>query len=343
MHPLEKRVLGRTGVEVTRLGFGGGQIGGMHRKLSELQVQQTIHDAIAAGVNYYDTAPYYGHCQSEHRLGYALRQHPRDSFVVSTKVGRVYRPAWLAADDGKYADWEDGLPFVFQFDYTYDGVMRSYEDSLHRLGMNRIDLLVIHDLDTDHHHNGDLSIAGGMDQLDAGGGFKALEELRTAGQIRGIGAGINLQEMIEQFLARFDMDFFLMAMPYSLVDQTALDESLPICVERNVSIVKGAPYASGILATGAVPDARYNYAPASPEILEKTRRIEQVCQRYGVNLRAVALQFPFGHQSFATTIPGVLSTEEIADNLRMMSVEIPSDLWHELKHEGLLRADAPTP
>ena len=344
MNPFEIHELGRTDVKVTRLGFGGGQLGGIRRTLDETEVERTLEAAYNAGIRYYDTAPFYGHGRSEHRVGHYLRQQPRDSFVVSTKVGRLYKSARLPPDHFKRRgnDWTDGLPFVFEFDYTYDGVMRSHEDSLQRLGVDRVEVLLIHDLDVDL-YDGDDGIAGAMNQLDSEGGVKALIQLRDSGAIKAIGAGINRQEMIKQFLDRFDLDVFLLAMPYSLIEQTALDEILPMCAERKVSIIKGAPYASGVLATGTVSNARYNYAPATPEVLDKVHRIEQVCHRHEVHLRSVALQFPFGHECVVSTIPGVMSPQEVNDNLQMMSAEIPQDLWSELKTEGLLRADAPTP
>ena len=344
MDPFEMQQLGQTGVQVTRLGFGGAQLGGLHRTLDEQEAEQTLEAVYNAGILYYDTSPFYGHGRSEHRVGHYLRQQPRDSFVLSTKVGRLYKSAHLPPVHFKQRSqiWTDGLPFVFEFDYTYDGVMRSHEDSLQRLGVDRVEVLLIHDLDVDL-YDGEDGIAGAMDQLDSGGGLKALMQLRDSGAIKAIGAGINREEMIKQFLDRFDLDVFLLAMPYSLIEQNALDEILPMCAERKVCIIKGAPYASGVLATGAVSHAHYNYAPATPEVLEKVRRIEQVCHRHEAQLRSVALQFPFGHECIVSTIPGVMSPQEVNDNVQMMSAEIPQDLWSELKAEGLLRSDAPTP
>ena len=341
MDPLATCVLGKTAVHLTRLGFGGAQLGGIIRHVSEADAERVLEAAWGGGVRYFDTSPFYGHGQSEHRLGHMLRHKPRDSFVLSTKVGRVYsRPRGDEQPDMKF--WVGGLPFVFRFDYTSDGIMRSYEDSLQRLGLNRIDLLLIHDLDSAL-QGSQQNVARGMDQLDGGGGFGALQALRRAGEIGGIGAGINDTSMIKPFLDRFDVDFFLIAVPYSLVEQDAFDDVLPQCAARGVGLIKGAPYASGILATGAVAGAHYSYAPASGEVLQKVRAIETVCAGHGVPLRAAALQFPLGHESFTTTIPGMLDPAEVSDNLKMLSTPIPAAFWSQLKDEGLVRADAPTP
>jgi len=254
MDPLHKRLIGNTNVSVTQLGMGGAQIGDMFVKISDEQAHQTIQSAYAAGIRYFDTSAWYGRGLSEHRLGHFLRNQPRDSFILSTKVGRVfYRPA----DPARFRADEavGGLHFDYRWDYSYDGVMRSYEDSLQRLGMNRVDLLLIHDLDVAEH--------GSQESVDrhfqglCDGGWKALDELRSSHQIQGIGAGINIVGMIPRFLEDFDIDFFLVAMPYTLLDQYALDEELPRCAERNVGVVVGAPYSSGILATGAKQGTSY--------------------------------------------------------------------------------------
>jgi D-threo-aldose 1-dehydrogenase len=218
--------------------------------------------------------------------------------------------------------------------------MRSWEDSLQRLGLPRIDLLVIHDIDLGYHRD-EAGIERCFHQLEAGGGLRALEELKAAGEIKGFGAGINEQSMLRRFLDRIDLDFFLVAMPYTLLDQAPLDDSFPRCVERGIGIVIGAPYASGILATGPVAGAKYNYAPAAPEILEKTRRIDEVCRRHGVPLAAAALQFPLGHPAVAAIIPGAAHPGEVEQNLAHLRTDIPADLWAELKAAGLLHPDAP--
>lgn len=341
MDPAAKRQLGRTGLALTRLGMGSAPLGDLWERIPESRAEATLAAAWAGGVRYFDTAPWYGNTLAEHRVGHFLRQQPRGSFALSTKVGRVYR---RPRDPEAVAPgiWTGGLPFELRFDYTYAGVLRSYEDSLQRLGLPRVDLLVIHDVDPGYH--GDAAgVARCFEQLEAGGGLRALEELKRAGEISGFGAGINQGPMLGHFLERVELDFFLVAMPYTLLDQAPLDDSLPRCVERGIGIVIGSPYASGILATGPVEGAKYNYAPAPPEILEKTRRIDAVCRRHGVALPAAALQFPLGHPAVAAVILGAVSPGEVERNLGHFRAAIPADLWAELKAEGLIRPDAPVP
>ena len=340
MDPSTTRTLGRTGLGLTAFGMGSAPMGNLWEVLTEDRVHAAFATAFDGGVRYFDTAPWYGNTLAEHRLGHFLRQQP-SAFAVSTKVGRVYRRP-NPVDEAPIGPWAGGLPFILRFDYGYDAVMRSYEDSLQRLGLPRVDLLVIHDIDTQYHGD-DAGIERCFRQLDNDGGLRALEELKCAGEIKGYGAGINDDAMITRFLDRFDLDFFLVAMPYTLVDQSPLDEAFPRCDAAGIGVIIGSPYASGILATGAIDGAKYNYAPASEEILAKVRGIEAVCGRYGVPLQAAALQFPLGHQSVAAIIPGAVSAEEAAQNLSYFRRELPTDLWAELKAEKLLRADAPVP
>jgi D-threo-aldose 1-dehydrogenase len=300
-------------------------------------VQQTAWDA---GVRYFDTAPWYGRGQSEHRIGRFLYTKPRDEFVLSTKVGRVLKaPRRAGAFDTGF--WTGGLHFDHVFDYSYDGIMRAYEDCLQRLGMNRIDLLVIHDLDF-WHHAVEAKVQAYLGQL-VGGGWRALEELRSSGRIRAIGAGINEVGMMPRFLDLFDMNFFLVALRYTLMEHDTLEAELPYCQRRDVGIIIGGVFSSGVTATGAVPGAKYNYADATPEVLEKVRRIQAVCERHGVPLQAAALQFPFGHPSVASVIPGAICPEHVTANLDFFRHAIPAAFWQELQHEGLIRADAPLP
>ena len=339
MEPSATRGLGRTGLRLTQTGMGSAPLGDLWERIPESRAEATLAAAWAGGVRYFDTAPWYGNTLAEHRLGHFLRQQAPGSFAVSTKVGRVYRRS-RGPDDPPIGPWAGGLPFVLRFDYAYDGVMRSWEDSLQRLGLPRVDLLVIHDIDLGYHRD-ETGIEGCFDQLEAGGGLRALEELKSAGEIKGYGAGINERPMLRRFLDRIDLDFFLVAMPYTLLDQSPLDDALPRCVERGIGIVVGSPYASGILATGPVAGAKYNYAPAAAEILDKTRRIDEVCRRHGVPLAATALQFPLGHPAVAAIIPGAAHPSEVEQNLAHLRTDIPADLWAELKATGLLHPDAP--
>ena len=336
--PTRTRRLGTTDVSVTELGFGGASIGELFVRVSEHDAQRTLDAAWDAGIRYFDTAPWYGRGLSELRTGAGLRDHGRGEFALSTKVGRVLKPAAHEGYDG--SPWLGGTPNEVIFDYTYDGIMRSVEQSRLRLGITRFDVAFIHDLDrlyfdepTMDAHFHDLATSG----------WKALEELRADGQIGAFGAGINDLGLIPRFLDIGNIDAFLIAMPYTLLDQEVLDAEFPACVARGIGFVIGAVFASGILAKGPVPGARYAYADPSPEVVEKTARILAVCQRHGVPLAAAALQFPLGHPSVASVIPGASSPAQQQRNVDAFRHPIPTDLWAELKHEGLLREDAPVP
>ena len=341
MDPAATRTLGKTGLQVSQYGMGSAPMGDLWERLPEDRVAAAFQAAYDGGVRYFDTAPWYGNTQAEHRLGHFLRQKTFREFKISTKVGRVYRRP-DDPDNVPPGIWTGGLPFVLRFDYSYDAVMRSYEDSLQRLGIPRVDILVIHDIDIQYHGD-DAGIESCFQQLDSGGGLRALQELKSAGDIKGYGAGINEGPMITRFLDRFDLDFFLVAMPYTLVDQAPLDDALPRCEASGIGVIIGSPYASGILATGPVAGAKYNYAPASEEVLTKVRGMQAVCSRHNVPLQAVALQFTLGHPSVAAIIPGSVSAAEVEQNLTWFKTEIPADCWAELKAEGLLREDAPVP
>lgn len=338
--PLQTRQLGRTGVAVTQLGLGTAPLGDLFDVVEDDEASALLRAAWDGGVRYFDTSPWYGKGQAEHRVGRAFYREPRDEFVISSKVGRtLQRP--LKPGPYDRGEWLGGLEFDAVFDYSYDGIMRSFEDSLQRLGINRIDLLLIHDLDT-WHFKLEAKVGAYMNQLFTSG-WRALEELRDQGVIKGIGAGFNTMGTIPRYLDLFDMDFFLIAMRYTLLEQDVLDLEFPRCAERGVGIVIGGTYNSGILATGAVPNAMHNYAPAKPEILQKVSKMEAVCKRHGVPLAAAALQFPLGHPIVASVIPGAISRKQVAQNLAAFTHPIPADLWAELKHEKLLRGDAPVP
>jgi D-threo-aldose 1-dehydrogenase len=340
MDPLARRKLGRTDVQLTQLGFGSAGLGDLYTVLSEAEAAATIAAAWDAGLRYFDTAPWYGRGQAEHRIGRALYAKPRADFVVSTKVGRTLH----AVPESEPFDpdlWAGGLRFRVRFDYSYDGIMRSFEDSLQRLGLPRIDLLLIHDLDLQYHAR--IERVNALLNELCTGGWRALSELKRAGLIRGFGAGINELGMMPRFLDLMDLDFFLVALPYTLMEQRVLDEEFPRCAAAGVGIVIGGVFASGILATGAVPGAKHNYADASPEALARVARMEAICRRHGVPLAAAALQFPLGHPLVASVIPGAIAPEQVTRNVAAFRHDIPADLWAELKHEGLLREDAPTP
>ncbi len=334
-----RRKLGRTNVSVTEIGLGTAPLGDLFVKVDDEEAARIVSAAWDAGARFFDTSPWYGRGLSEHRVGSALRRRPRGDYVLSTKVGRlIKRPLgpWVRRDQ-----WLGGFEFDTHYDYGYDGIMRSFEDSLQRLGVTRIDLLLVHDLDGWQHPNA-AALDAYFSQLFHGG-FRALGELRAQGAIGGIGAGLNAADMIPRFLDAFDIDFFLLAMRYTLLETDVLDTVFPRCAERGVGVVIGGGYNSGILATGAVPGAMYNYLPAPPEILAKVAKMEALCKRHGVPLAAAALQFPLGHPIVASIIPGAVTTAQVETNFAAFRHRVPADLWADLKHEKLLRADAPTP
>lgn len=339
MDPFAMRRLGRTEVMLPQFGFGAAPLGELFTKVSDREAEDTLAEAWDAGIRYYDTAPWYGRGQSEHRVGRFLYRKPREEIILSTKVGRILRaPARPAAFDTGF--WAGGLHFDHHFDYSYDGVMRAYEDSLQRLGMNRIDLLVIHDLDW-WHQGSEPMVAARLAQLGAGG-WRALADLKAAGAIRAIGAGINELGMVPRFLEMFELDFFLLAMRYTLGEQQTLEQELPLCVERDVGLIIGGVFNSGLYATGPTPNAKYNYADPSDEDIAKVTKIAAVCERHGVPLAAAAIQFPLLHPQVTSVIPGAFNPQQVATNLDYMRLEIAADLWAELKHEGLISPYAPT-
>lgn len=338
MDPFSLRPLGRSGVELPQFGFGAAPLGELFARVGEREAEETLDTAWQAGVRYYDTAPWYGRGQSEHRVGRFLYRKPRGEVLLSTKIGRILRaPRRPEAFDTGF--WAGGLHFEHHFDYSYDGVMRAYEDSLQRLGMNRIDLLLIHDLDVWHQGSPEM-VEARMWQL-ATGGWRALSDLKDAGAIRAIGAGINELGMMPRLLKLFDLDFFLLALRYTLGEQETLEEELPLCAERGVGIVIGAVFNSGLYATGPTPGAKYNYADPTPAELDKAARIAAVCARHEVPLAAAALQFPLLHPQVTSVIPGAFQPAQVIANLEHMRRTVPSALWQELRHEGLIRADAP--
>ena len=340
MKPIASRPLGQTGVKLPALGFGGAPLGELFQRIDEDDAQEMLRAAWSSGIRYFDTAPWYGHGLSEHRIGHLLRQQDPTAFTCSTKVGRVYTRFAGRTPESVTAPWTGGLPFFPRFDYTYDGVMRSYEDSLIRLGLNRVQALVVHDLDFGYHQT-ELNVTARLRELESG--WKALDELKRSAEIRAIGVGINEEAMMRRFLDQWPLDFFLVALPYTLMDQNVLHWEFPACARRGVGIVVGAPYASGILATGPVDGARYRYAPASPEALDKVSRIQAVCERHGVPLKAAALQFPLAHPIVASVIPGALTHEQVRENRELSDFPIPSDFWAELQFDQLIHKDAPLP
>jgi D-threo-aldose 1-dehydrogenase len=315
------------------LGFGGAPLGNMHRPLTEPDARDTVEAAWAAGMRYFDTAPLYGHGLSERRLGAVLRALPRGAFVLSTKVGWVLEPCAPGDEDsGIYVDTPH---FRVRFDYSYEGVMRSFEESLKRLGLNRIDILHVHDVDAPTHGSREAADRR-IQQLFDEGGWRALADLRSDGAVSAIGIGVNECEACERILELADPDIFLLAGRYTLLDQSALETLLPACLADGVGVVIGGPYNSGILATDAVPGAQYNYAPASPEILRRTRNIEGICAGFGTPLVDAALHFPLSHPAVVSVIPGSQTADEVRNNTRILTNPSHPSLWQELARAGLI-------
>jgi D-threo-aldose 1-dehydrogenase len=330
--------LGNGGLTFTELGLGTAPLGNLYRAVSEDDAQAVMQRAWDAGVRYFDTAPLYGLGLSETRLNRFLRGKPRDAYVVSTKIGRTLKATTPDRRDG-IGKWFDVPARTEVLDYSYDGVMRSLEASLERLGLDRVDLLLAHSLDA-FDLGTEARVTEKRDELMAGG-YRALLGLRDQGVIRGIGAGINDWRSAQWLVERGDFDIILLAGRYTLLEQEALDTFLPLCTQRGVGIVVGGPYNSGILATGARPGAFYNYDPAPADILDRVARIEAACARHGVRLVDAAFQFPLRHPAVVSMIPGGQGVAEMDSNLAAARAEIPPALWVELKAEGLLRAEAP--
>jgi D-threo-aldose 1-dehydrogenase len=327
-------------VRLTRMGFGGAPLGNLYRRIADEDAQGALQAAWDAGIRYFDTAPQYGLGRSEDRFGTAIARWDRAQLALSTKIGRLLVDC--APDEVTPEAFVDVPQKRIVFDYSYDGVMRSHESSLKRLGVESIDVLLVHDVDVWTHGSQEASDAR-IRELFERGGFRALVELRDAGLVKAIGAGLNEWQVCETLLSLGDFDCFLLAGRYTLLEQDSLISFLPLCQKRDVGIILGGPYNSGILATGAVEGARYNYKPAPPEILGRVRRIEGICADHGVRLIEAALHFVLGHPAVRTVIPGAVSAAEVQANVALLSRTLPAALWSDLKSAGLLRTDAPTP
>jgi D-threo-aldose 1-dehydrogenase len=335
---IKRRKFGRSGLTVTDMGFGAAPIGNFLKVITEETSLAMVEHAWAAGMRYFDTAPLYGHGLSELRLGQALRWKKRDDYVVSSKVGRLLRPAPRASID--FTPWVNAAPFTLRYDYSYDGAMRSLEDTLQRMAIEHIDIALIHDCDV-FNHGAEQQKVYFKQAME--GNYKALRKLRDEGVVKAIGFGVNEWQVCHEALKQGDFDCFLLAGRYTLLEQDSLDEFLPLCEKRDVAVVIGGGLNSGILATGAVPGAKYNYSPAPQPILEKVKKIEAVCARHKVPLPAAALQFLLAHPAIASHVPGTRNVQQMEQNIAWVSHPIPQDFWRELKQAGLLREDAPMP
>jgi D-threo-aldose 1-dehydrogenase len=324
------RHLGRGGLRVGPFAFGAAGIGNLYAAVTDEDAADSVATALATGVRYFDTAPHYGLGLSERRLGAALAGAPRDDVVVSTKVGRLLVPD--PSGEGRRDDEGFDVPATVRRvrDYSRDGVLRSLEASLDRLGTDRIDVVFVHD--PDEHR---------AEALD--GAFPALSELRDQGVIGGFGAGMNQSRMLADFVGRTDLDVVMLAGRYTLLDQSGLDDLLPECTRRGVSVVAAGVFNSGVLATDRPgPDAHYDYGPARADLVERAHLIADVCERHGATLPQAAAQFPLGHPAVASVCLGARSAAQVRRNAGLFDRPVPAQVWSDLVAEGLLRADAPT-
>ena len=325
------RTIGSSGVEVTELSFGGAPLGAVGDRISAETAAAIVQRAHQGGIRYFDTAPLYGHGLSEKRLGATLRTLPREDFVLSTKVGRLLVPE---AEGERYTGMRDAEPVAIRYDYSYDAVRRSLEASLERLGLDRVDILLCHDIDVWTH--GDAQ--PGIFEAARNGALPAMRALREDGVVRGIGLGVNEWQVCSRVMEEMDVDCFLLAGRFTLLEQEPLDAFLPKCVDRNVSIIIGGPYNSGILATDERRRATYDYKPAPEHLWQKAQAIRRMCESHGVDPRAAALQYPLRHPAVAAVIPGVWAVEEVETNLGLIGAEIPDALWRDLAAANLARA-----
>jgi D-threo-aldose 1-dehydrogenase len=338
MNPFATRTIGRTGLAVTAFGLGGAPLGNLFAPIAEPEAQALINAAWDEGIRYFDTAPHYGQGLSEVRFGEALKAKLRDDFVLSTKVGRIMTPDPEApATLNNFIAAMKARP---RFDYSRDGALRSLEDSYQRLGLARVDIVFIHDIDRWTHK--DAQPARFKEAME--GAYPALAELRAAGVVKAIGLGVNETQVCCDAIRHGDFDCILLAGRYTLLDQSALTEFLPLCTTRGVNVVIGGPYNSGVLAPKAPAAATtYDYKPVPPEVLQRVARLEKVAQAHRIPLAAAALQFAFGHPAVVSVIPGARSVDEVRSNLHLAKTSIPPTFWRDLKTEGLLPADTPVP
>lgn len=344
MTALARREIGRTGLDVSVLGFGGAGIGNLYRELSDADAAAAVREAYAAGVRYFDTAPFYGFGLSEVRTGAALRGEPPEpgnALTISTKVGRRLVPAGPQDPRVGREGYFSPRPFAPVFDYSYDSIMQSHAESLDRLGVGRVDILLCHDIGRMTH--GAQNEARVREFVD--GGYRAMLELKREGRVRAIGLGVNETEICVELLQRCELDCILLAGRYTLLEQPALAELLPLCERRAVSIICGGPFNSGILAAGSrhAAQSHYNYAPPPADVLERVRRLEECCAAFEVPLQAAALQFPLGARCVATVVAGCANGAESRNVAAMFRHPIPVEFWRVLRERGLVDPVASLP
>ena len=320
---MQRRTLGR-GPALTELGLGAAQFGNLYRETTDEASAAAVDAAWAAGIRYFDTAPHYGIGLSERRLGAALARYPRDEYVVSTKVGRLLVPTPENADQLDGHGFMTPAVFRREWDFSRDGILRSIEGSLERLGLDRLDVVYLHDPDQ---HWAQASTEG----------IDTLVELRSQGVVGAIGAGMNQTAMIAEFIRRCDVDVMMLANRFTLLEQTALDELLPVALERGVGIVAAAIYNSGLLSFARpASDARYDYEQAPAALLARANAIADVCERHGVTLPDAAVAYPLRHPAVVSVVLGTRTAEQVVSNVSRYETVIPEELWTELQAEGLI-------
>lgn len=327
---MQRRRLGSTDLQVTQISFGCAGIGNLYRPVTREDAEATLAMAWDAGIRYFDTAPFYGHGLSERRTGDFLRQKPRESYILSTKVGRLLLP--VDAADVPFHGYVDTLPFAIHYDYSYDGIMRSFEASLQRLGLNRIDILYVHDIGA-LTHGTERNQAHMKDLL--GSGLKALQQLKSEGTIKAFGVGVNEVACCLEIMAQAKLDVILLAGRYTLLDRSAEAGLLQRCRDDQTALVIGGVFNSGILATGPGPDAHFDYEPAKPDIQARVQAMSEACQRHNVPLAAASLRFALNEPMVASVLIGTAKPTSLRRNLDLLSNEIPEALWAELASHAL--------
>lgn len=336
---LPTRPVGDTGLHLTELGFGAASLGNLGRRIDDQTAHAAVAAGLAAGVRFFDTAPYYGRGLSERRLGDGLRGHHDQATVVTTKVGRLLVPDASFASDEEREGFLSPMPFRVAYDYSRDGILRSAEASLHRLGLDRVDMLFVHDI-------GRRSLGDAhprhWHQLTREGGFDALVSLREQGVIRAFGLGVNEVEVCLDAIHVAPLDVLLLANRYTLLEQTPLETLFPLCMAKGIAVIAGAPFNSGILATGTRGDSPpiYDYAPAPASVIERVRRIEAIADAWHIPLAAAALQFPLLHPCILSVLPGVADRPRMEQTLASFRLAIPDAFWRDLADQGLIRPDS---
>ncbi|WP_341892204.1 aldo/keto reductase [Variovorax sp. YR752] len=330
----DRRPLPRTGLALPVFGLGCAQVGGLYQAMSDAEAAALFDAAWMFGLRLFDTAPYYGYTRSERRIAVALASRPRAEFLLSTKVGRLMRPdaSVRPGDDG----WADPLPFRPHFDYSHDGVLRSFDDSLQRLGMASVDLIHVHDIG-ERTHGQRQSLH--WEQLTRGGGFRALERLRHEGAVKAVGLGVNEWQIAHAGVLAFDLDCVMLAGRYTLLEQESLSPFLDDCLQRGVAVLAAGPFNSGVLA-GA---SSFDYGPVPGSVVRRVQGLQTVCAEFDVPLPAAALQFPLAHPAVVSCVAGAHDTQQLMQNIRWFETAIPADFWRALQARGLIDGRAPLP